>query len=246
MLMKKPAIILSSLAVATVCLLSATGARAQTITANYTTPNNQGQNVRYSLSTNTGNDSPNTTYETSNAQTWAGRFVWNQTTPLNTNYWATFDTYCVELTQTAASPTTFIVDSTVNLISPAVGGKIAWLYNTYATQSISAINAAALQIAIWEIRYDGGSIDIGANGGKFFVNTGFANDTAVIAQANTYLTSIGNNTSTAAWLRNSQRQDQVGPRPPLEGQGNNRVPEPGAFALLAAGLPLVALLRRRK
>lgn len=94
--------------------------------------------------------------------------------------------------------------------STDTGDKVAWLFNTFAEGirlSGTDIQAAALQVAIWEALYDS-SPDLGA--GNFQLTT----VGAIRDQANAYLSALdagpgGYQTSSAGWLDTSHGQDQV-------------------------------------
>ena len=73
------------------------------------------------------------------------------------------------------------------------GPKAAWLLNTYASAVGTGVQAAALQIAIWESLYDN---DHNLNTGNFSLvtsnaaYTGAAEASLIYGQANTYLNGL--------------------------------------------------------
>jgi hypothetical protein len=114
-------------------------------------------------------------------------------------------------------------------------GRVAWLVNTYAPQVDTGIEAAALQLALWEAAYEtNGSLDIG--NGAFSAST----DSAVILQANIWLGTVGVNTSVARFF------DYQG-----IGHGGQdmitiaSVPEPMTLILLGSGLLGIVGFRKR-
>ena len=223
-------------------LLTPGAANAQGTVTGTTVRPPEAVGVKLKASTNPANDSPSTTFEVE-GQFYASRFIFTQTdlggTSLvnNASLPAVFDTYCVELGQSREpNPLTYDLASTNTLGSPTVGGKIAWLYNTYSSLVTNAFQSAALQVAIWEERYDGGG-PVNLDSGKFIL-TDDLNGNIIRNQAITYLNSVGSNTSEATWLKSDTRQDLIGPA--------RRIPEPGALALLAMGLPAATLLRRKR
>ncbi len=146
-------------------------------------------------------------------------------------------TYCVDILNGVRSEQPVTVGSTEAMsgVAPSGGGKAAWLFNTYAAGihlSGNGINAAALQVAIWEALYDP-IWDL--SGGRFsLVTTG-----AIQVAANAYLSSLyhpgGYYTSTATWLDTTHGQDQI-----------THVPEPSALLLFACGLVLLAYTQRQR
>lgn len=109
--------------------------------------------------------------------------------------------------------------------------------NYYSLSHANGENAAAFQIAVWEITYDGkGSLDL-ANGA--YTMGGSGNNNAK-GTANTWLNSLGN-AQTGNWqfkvLDGKDHQDQLIAMP---------VPEPAEVAMLLAGLGLIGGVARRK
>lgn len=79
-----------------------------------------------------------------------------------------------------------------NTVSAAAAGRIAYLFNHDASPSLSAIDAAGLQVAIWALIYDAGAISLPA-GDNYEVDgpispfTSAADFTSIIAAGNAFL-----------------------------------------------------------
>ncbi|HEY1187186.1 MAG TPA: Cys-Gln thioester bond-forming surface protein, partial [Gemmata sp.] len=91
-----------------------------------------------------------------------GPFYWNQSTPLNTNYATEVTTYCIDLDQSISKGGTYTFTTQTDLkLAPTIGtdakaSAITELFDRYYNSSLtSATNAAAFQLALWELVYDG-------------------------------------------------------------------------------------------
>jgi hypothetical protein len=188
---------------------------------------------------------------------YAGELKWDQSA------WSDLSsllyTYCVDIAHEVTVPTEQVTrDSTDNLVPPGpsnelasyavdAGKKAAWLFNTFAgavRESGSGIDAAGLQVAIWEALYDD-KVDL-SSGDFRLVTDNTAYTGSVIAQqiaaaATGYLGQLFNpdgsyHTSTAIWLNSPipGGQDQI-----------TNVPEPASMVLLGAGLASLMAYRRR-
>src|SRR4051812_38215754 len=99
-----------------------------------------------------------------------GELTWNWIGAPPAGYSTSFFSYCVDATQYLNDPQTVTVSPTSSLTGASqsqglvvagggadAGGKIAWLFNQYSGEAhtdATGIDAAALQIAIWEALYD--------------------------------------------------------------------------------------------
>lgn len=122
----------------------------------------------------------------------AGELDWQWVGTAPAGFAQSFYSYCVDVSQNLADPQAVTARSSDGFSNGAVdgGAKAAWLFNTYAadirgnTNAAAAnIQAAALQVAIWEAMYDSNA-NLGS--GNFVLNT----TGGIRTQAQTYLSSL--------------------------------------------------------
>ncbi|MGE3507316.1 MAG: PEP-CTERM sorting domain-containing protein [Vicinamibacterales bacterium] len=169
---------------------------------------------------------------------YAGELNWSWMGAAPSGFTQSFYSYCVDLLNYVQDPQVVTIGTTSALTgSPHAangGAAAAWLFNTYASAvhaAGSAVQAAALQVAMWEVLYDSTAI---LGSGNVILNT----TGAIMSQANAYLAALAGSSyqgSSATVLFTSNGQDQI----------TSRVPEPATVMLLGAGLLLALSFRRR-
>lgn len=178
---------------------------------------------------------------------YAGQIEWDWTAPIPDGFPGSIITYCVDIVHELDDPQEVAVSTTDDpafTTSATDGGaKAAWLLNSFASNVTTGLQAAALQVAIWEALYDN-DYDLGT--GSFTIvttdaaYTGALKAQAIALQATDYLNQLfsgpnGYHTSTATWLDAAT----------VDGLGQDQIttPEPGTLMLLGLGALFV---RRRK
>jgi hypothetical protein len=152
---------------------------------------------------------------------------------------ASFYSYCVDLLNYAQNSQVVTIGTPTDMTgSPYVehaGEKAAWLFNTFAAPinaTQSDVQAAALQVAIWEALYDT-SANLATGNIRVLASS------AVLSQANSYLSALYSSSyvgSTASILFTGNGQEQI----------THNVSEPSSLLLVGAGLILFARYQRRR
>jgi hypothetical protein len=146
---------------------------------------------------------------------WAGELNWSWVGTPPAGFAQSFYSYCVDLASFVQGEQVVTQVSSTGFSNGISGGgtKAAWLFNEYAAGihalsdvTTAAVNAAALQIAIWEATYD---ISNNLSAGGF---TATASNSQITGKASEYLTSLYNAqpwTSVATVLSTTGGQDQI-------------------------------------
>jgi PEP-CTERM motif len=168
---------------------------------------------------------------------------------------STFDSYCIDIFHEFSPPTSWTATQTTSFNTSGnsdssnpgvanIGSTLAYLYDTYASQATTGTLAAALQIALWTVEYDG--VNGNPNTGTVFsIASGQSSalDTA-IADAKSYIQALPSNTSgsTADFYLASHPtsnpnyyQDLIGPGSGSHSQPGVATPEPSTMVLAAVG-----------
>lgn len=144
-----------------------------------------------------------------------------------------FIAYCVDLTQGAAVDTDYQANrqSILSVLPGSVGERLAYIYNNHHNAGLTIEQQTAVQVALWEVRYDSSfNLDSGNFKTMAINSTVKANAQAILADVLNPTGLIGN-----AYYYESQinSQDLMGP-----------VPEPASLAAL--GIGAMALIRKRR
>lgn len=165
-----------------------------------------------------------------------------------------FYSFCIDLSETVSIGGTYtwtVEEDLANgrdsagypALGPVIAGNIASFLGAVFPDiggTLTTTNAAALQLAIWEIIYEtSGTFDL--TSGHFSSST-----TAVTSVANGLLATFAAYQGPAATglhaLNNAGKQDQLIQIP---GNPDTEVPEPGTYALMGTGLLLIGVFRRK-
>ncbi len=142
--------------------------------------------------------------------------------------------WCIELTQyfSFGSHYTYGVSQPNNATFTLLGKLFT---EAYGMALLDSTHSAAFQLAIWEIVYDSGSLQLGS--GAFSVLNNYGHP-ATVSLAQTWLNGLAatSNSYTLYQLSNATHQDFItASRVPVPIGGGN-VPEPAPIALLLAAL----------
>jgi hypothetical protein len=125
--------------------------------------------------------------------------------------------------------------------SYANGGQAAWIVQTYGPQVSTGMQAAALQLALWDVVHDAGN---GLTAGNLVLNAAAGN--SLLAAADAIVQASQGKSSTHATI--FCNTSATGYHAQTLIAATNDVPEPSTVAMLTAGgtLVIVARLRRRR
>ena len=158
---------------------------------------------------------------------------------LNSVGGASFTAYCAELTQSVS----FGVDYEYNQLTTLAyfgaqkAADLSRLFTGAAGFVTNASTSGAMQAAVWEVIYEVG-IAYDLNGGAFKASAANEADTNSFLGINAVLRSLASYSPTVqlSVLQNDGAQDFI----------TASIPEPGTWALLAAGLGVVGMMSRRR
>lgn len=174
------------------------------------------------------------TFNGTSESAYAGTF---QTTLSNSNGAAassTLNTYCVDIADELQAKQTVNLGS-ISTLAGGNGAYVGSLYANFAASATTAVQKAALQLAIWKTEYDGANAT--SNSGHFVV-TAAAQD--VIDQAVYYYTNnklVANDVAYLQVVSGTAGQSLVGPSlATIVTPALASVPEPASVMMLGMGL----------
>lgn len=185
-------------------------------------------------------DDPNTVYDTNGRVSYtydyayAGSFNLDFRADANSAVYQSTYGFCIDLTVTAGSGTASLEAITTDTLRQA-----AWILDNFYSSGNTALQNAAIQLAIWDIIYG-----YAANGTDRFVPWASAADGDVYDLYNDYITALENNypvngfdASDYMILDFDGQQDMITTTP---------VPEPATFALFVLGMLGISAYSRKR
>jgi len=145
-----------------------------------------------------------------------------------------YDAFCVDIDQHAGSGE---VEEWTVYDLPQNGDLIAFLFETYADGVTTGVEAAALQVAIWEVLSETDDSFFDLTSGNFRIRK---NDAAVTL-ATAYLSTVPDSytpTVEPVVLHSETRRDVI-----ISG---GQVPEPASLSVVSLGAVLMLVRRRRR
>jgi hypothetical protein len=161
---------------------------------------------------------------------------------------ASFLSYCIDLTQSAAlggapdSSYSRVAGSSYSFDNPAAAASLSKLFTFAGSLVTNNSTSAAFQLAVWEIIYESPSNAYSMTLGRASFGTQDPRDAGTVTLASSWLNALSTTPATdpISILTSVNSQDLV------YGGATAPIPEPSTYALMIAGLAGVGFVARRR